>query len=82
MASCQLLLKKAKEQTGLIDVERGLSLLQDIDDHMKRFGQLLASARATIKNAQKAQDVAITIRDGIELATEQLVGLLSGKEAT
>jgi hypothetical protein len=80
MASCQLLLKKAKEQTGLIDIEKGLSLVQDIDDHMKRFGQLLASARATIKNAQKAQDVAIGIRDGIEEATEELANLLSINE--
>lgn len=77
IATCQLLLKKAKEQTGSIDVEKGLSLLQEIDDQMKKFGILLSCTRATAKNAQKAQETALSIREKIEAATEQLVSLLS-----
>ena len=81
IAASKLLLHKAQSSNSGINVEKGLSLLQDIDSRSKKFGLLLACTRATIKNAEKAQHAAIEIRDGIEDATEQLVDLLSGKAA-
>jgi hypothetical protein len=78
IAASKLLLQKAQSHNTGIDVERGLSLLQDIDSQLKMFSVLLSCSRATVKNAQKAQQAALDIRDGIEEATEQLVHLLNG----
>jgi hypothetical protein len=80
IAASKLLLQKAQSSSTGIDVERGLSLLQEIDSRLKKFGVLLSCTRATIKNSEKAQQMAIEIRDGIEDASEKLVALLSGQE--
>jgi hypothetical protein len=80
IAASKLLLQKAQSGNTGIDVEKGLSLVQDIDSRLKKFGVLLTCTRATIKYAEKTQQTAIEIRNGIEDATEQLVALLSGKE--
>ena len=79
IAASRLLLQKAQRQNSGINVEKGLGFLKDIDSQLRKFAVLLTSSRATIKNAEKTQQAAVEIRDGIEAATEQLIGLLSGK---
>jgi len=78
IAAARLLLQKAKTKNEEIDVERGLALLQNIDSELKKFNMLLTCCRATAKNAEKTQQTAIDIRNGIEEAAEELLNLLNG----